>query len=280
MIDTSYNQKKAPPTVAQAMLSGIMKKPATVSSISAPSISENTNKSSLSMNSTSNSSSGVKLLNKLYVNNLPLNLKDKEIYEIFKIFGKILKVDIIPDPKTKQSSGQTFIEFENELELQKAATSTLGLNILGHILETKKVPAIYNSSMANLSWLLLNEGSNPGESNLVGGKCLLDGHPSRVIKLKNLVNVNEIMDNTYFDDLLDDTQEQCQKYGYVQQVIIPRPELRESHCPGIGNIFIQYESVEQAMQAKKLLNGMTFNGKVIECVFFPEDSFRKKLFAL
>jgi len=27
MIDTSYNQKKAPPTVAQAMLSGIMKNP-------------------------------------------------------------------------------------------------------------------------------------------------------------------------------------------------------------------------------------------------------------
>lgn len=49
---------------------------------------------------------------------------------------------------------------------------------------------------------------------------------------------------------------------------------------GLGFVFVEYETVEQAMNSRKMLNGMNFSGKVVEAVFYPEDSFKKKLFDL
>ena len=53
-----------------------------------------------------------------------------------------------------------------------------------------------------------------------------------------------------------------------------------THIPGLGLVFIEYETVEQAMNARKILNGMKFSGRVVEAVYYPEDSFKKRLFDL
>ena len=45
-------------------------------------------------------------------------------------------------------------------------------------------------------------------------------------------------------------------------------------------MFVEYEAVEHAMKARKELNGMKFSGKTVEAVFYPEDSFKKRLFDL
>jgi hypothetical protein len=50
--------------------------------------------------------------------------------------------------------------------------------------------------------------------------------------------------------------------------------------PGLGFVFVEYETVDQAMNARKALNGLKFAEQVVEAVFYPEDSFKKKLFDL
>ena len=107
-----------------------------------------------------------------------------------------------------------------------------------HVLETKKVPISQTSETVAINALMQNAvnqlASNPDTvSNLIGInpnlKNLLETHPSRVIKLKNLVNVAELFDNSYFEDLLEDIQEQCQKHGKLIAMEIPRPVLTGRH---------------------------------------------------
>ena len=42
---------------------------------------------------------------KLYVSNIPFETKQKELWEFFEYFGKVLRVSIIKDKKTKKSRG-------------------------------------------------------------------------------------------------------------------------------------------------------------------------------
>lgn len=126
------------------------------------------------------------------------------------------------------------MEFSNDLELQKAATGAMGLKLGGNILETKKVPISQTSETVAINALMQNAvnelANNPDTANNLIGinpnlKNLLETHPSRVVKLKNLVNVAELFDNSYYEDLLEDIHEQCQKYGKLVALEIPKPVL-------------------------------------------------------
>ena len=48
---------------------------------------------------------------KLYVSNIPFETKQKELWEFFEYFGKVLRVSIIKDKKTKKSRGYDYQRF-------------------------------------------------------------------------------------------------------------------------------------------------------------------------
>ncbi len=233
--------------------------------------------------------SGYKTLEKLQVSNLPLQYGKEEITKLMSIFGKVANVDLIIDPKLKKFNGQCFVEYGTDLELQKAATGAMGLRLGENVLETKKVPVSQTSETVAMNVLMQSTmtqlASNPDmAAHLIGIspnlKNLLESHPSRVVKLKNLVNVAELFDNTYYEDLMEDVQAEAQKHGQLSAVEIPKPTIMSGSVPGLGFVFIEYQTVEQAMSARRVLNGLKFSGKVVEAVFYPEDSFKKRIFDL
>ncbi len=232
---------------------------------------------------------GYKTLEKLQVGNLPLHYAKEDIERLMSIFGKVARVDLIADPKLKKFNGQCFIEYTNDLDLQRAATGAMGLHVADSILETKKVPVSQTSETVALSALMQSKtselASNPEKASQLIGispslKNVLESHPSRVVKLKNLVNVAELFDNTYYEDLMEDIQEESQQHGQLVAIEVPRPTITGGQVPGMGAVFIEYQTVEQAMSARQMLNGKKFSGKVVEAVFYPEDSFKKKIFDL
>jgi hypothetical protein len=110
----------------------------------------------------------------------------------------------------------------------------LGLKLGGYVLETKKVPISQTSETVTINVLMQDAvnklANNPSTASDYIGinpnlRDLLETHPSRVVKLRNLVNVAELFDNTYLDDLVEDIQTQCQKYGKPISMEIPKPTL-------------------------------------------------------
>ena len=233
---------------------------------------------------------GYKMLEKLQVSNLPKNMTKEQTEKLMGIFGKVIKVDIVLDPVTKTPNGQCFVEFSTEAELQKATAGALGMKLAESVLETKKVPISQTSDTLAIGILIKNAAgqlaTNPNAVDALIGitpktmKSVLETHPSRVVKLKNLVNVAELFDSSCYEELLEDINEQCQRYGKIVSIEVPRPAISGPPGPGLGFVYVQYETVDQAMGSVKELNGLMFSGKKVEAVYYPEDSFKKKVLDL
>ena len=57
------------------------------------------------------------------------------------------------------------------------------------------------------------------------------------------------MDEEY-EDLKEDIQEECSKFGVILSMKIPRP-MMSLMVPGLGKVYIEYTSIDEAKEAKK-----------------------------
>jgi splicing factor U2AF subunit len=114
---------------------------------------------------------------------------------------------------------------------------------------------------------------------------------SRVLLLQNMVTQKELVDDDEFTDIVLDIREECEKFGPVKKVVIPRPkrdgkEYDEGKLDGIGDdrgpriggptvgkIFVLYKEPEGARKAREVLNARMFNNNKVDASYFPEDEF-------
>ncbi|CEP04001.1 hypothetical protein PBRA_009581, partial [Plasmodiophora brassicae] len=99
--------------------------------------------------------------------------------------------------------------------------------------------------------------------------------PTRVILLTNMCSRGDLLDKDEYDDILLDVREECQKFGPVEQVWIPKPSADgpENDPPGVGKIWVQFDSVDHASAARDVLKTRSFNGKLVGATFYPESKF-------
>jgi splicing factor U2AF 65 kDa subunit len=66
-------------------------------------------------------------------------------------------------------------------------------------------------------------------------------------------------------------QEECEKYGRVLDLKIPRPSGTRQN-PGVGKIFVKFEAKESAAAALKTLAGRKFADRTVVATYFGEVS--------
>ncbi len=81
--------------------------------------------------------------------------------------------------------------------------------------------------------------------------------PSRILVLKNIVQIHELEIDEEYQEIKEDVKEQCSIHGRVIQVKIPRPITGEN-VPGLGKIFVEFSSVEEAKEARKVTINLRF----------------------
>ena len=75
-----------------------------------------------------------------------------------------------------------------------------------------------------------------------------------------------------YEDLVEDIRDECSKFGCILSLKVPRPMMGLA-TPGLGKIFIEYATLDEAKLAKKVLSfiqnlqGKTFDNKTVECTF-------------
>ena len=69
-------------------------------------------------------------------------------------------------------------------------------------------------------------------------------------------------------------QSECQKFGNVLKVVIPRPE-KGKHIPGLGKIFVYYDNIESAKKARSELTKKLFDKRIVEGNYLAEEAFLK-----
>lgn len=94
--------------------------------------------------------------------------------------------------------------------------------------------------------------------------------------MKHIVTVEELAIDEEYQEIYDDVLDMAKRFGDVIKIVIPRPheifdlEQVRTRVKGLGYIFIEYKTVEQAIFARKQFVQKQFSGRSVACSFFNE----------
>lgn len=109
-------------------------------------------------------------------------------------------------------------------------------------------------------------------------------HPKqRVIQLFNLVTPNDLVDDASFKFIENDILEEARTFGQVVSIKIPRPPhdyspgILQLTNPGIGKVFLEFDSEETALAALMGMGGRSYNDRTVLCAFYDHQDFSNGL---
>ena len=74
-------------------------------------------------------------------------------------------------------------------------------------------------------------------------------------------------------EICDDVKEECEKYGKITDMKIPRPVGGSRQSNGVGKIYLKYADAESAKKALQSLAGRQFAQRTVVATYFDEASF-------
>ena len=102
--------------------------------------------------------------------------------------------------------------------------------------------------------------------------------PTNVLCLNSIIKGLDIEDEDKYNEIKDDIKNECEKYGKVLDIFMPRKDVEDNATPGMGNAYVMYENIEQSKLARKFLSLKRFNNKSIYIQYIPEENFFNKKF--
>jgi splicing factor U2AF subunit len=97
--------------------------------------------------------------------------------------------------------------------------------------------------------------------------------PSRIVELQNMLSVQDLQIETEYQEILEDTREECSQFGTLTSVIIPK-----ANEAGATKIFLEYGSAGDAAKAIQSLAGRTFDGRQVIAMYYDEGKFARREF--
>lgn len=188
------------------------------------------------------------------MHNIPCELEESEIYTFCEPFGGLKKIYMLKD-KNKKFLGDAVAEYREALNYQIAME---GLQDL----------PIYNDTVIKVE---KPDSKWPGFPQRVSTVS----NPSPVLRLFNIISLEDLEEDEDYEALLEDLREGCEKFGTVVNLHVPRVQQDGSEVPGLGYAFVQYSSVLEAAKAAKLLRLKTFNGKQVQLDYYPLSLFSR-----
>lgn len=74
-------------------------------------------------------------------------------------------------------------------------------------------------------------------------------------------------------EICEDVREECEKYGKVLEMKIPRPSGGSRQSAGVGKIFVKFDTPESAGKALRALAGRKFADRTVVTTYFSEENF-------
>ena len=105
---------------------------------------------------------------------------------------------------------------------------------------------------------------------------------SSCLVLGNMVESSDLEDDESYQDLKEDVTEECNKFGMVKAVVVPRSE-EETQGPNAGSrgyIYVLFTGPAGASAARTALGGRKFGGRVVRADCFPESLFEENIFVI
>lgn len=204
--------------------------------------------------------------NKLCVSNILPNLLEDQVQDLLKSFGALRSFVLVRERgNDAESRGIAFCEYVDPGATDVAVEGLDGMELGPQKLRVAKASigaaqaASMEMSVASMSLLAgtTSEGLDEG----------------RVLQLLNMVTPEELIDTQDYDEIVEDVQDECAKFGRVLDIKVPRPSMGSRQSAGVGKIFLKYDSPDSARKAMAALAGRKFADRTVVVTYFSEVSF-------
>lgn len=159
-----------------------------------------------------------------------------------------------------------------EFRTMEEAANSLNLNGIPFMNQSLKLsrPSKFeaNTLCTFFSWDELLKKFMSGEL-----KLMTAGPTSQVIRIDNMVSSTELNDSALTEEVVQDTISECSQFGKVKGVIIPRPTGSTTLTGGVGKVFVEMSTEEEAKLTLVNLKGRKFDGKWVDVKFYPSEYF-------
>lgn len=95
---------------------------------------------------------------------------------------------------------------------------------------------------------------------------------TKITKVRVFASDPTIAANNSPSEICEDVKEECDKYGEVLEMKVPRPSGGSRQSAGVGKIFVKYDSPESARKALQALAGRKFADRTVVTTYFSEVS--------
>ncbi|CAL8575318.1 hypothetical protein XPA_001250 [Xanthoria parietina] len=203
--------------------------------------------------------------NKISVTNLLPNLDEEQVTELLVAFGALKAFVLVKDRSTEESRGIAFCEYADPAVTDIAVEGLNGMELGDKHLRVQR------ASIGVTQAAGLEMGVNA--MSMLAGTTSTDLDEGRVLQLLNMVTAEELIDNEDYNEICEDVKEECDKYGEVLEMKIPRPSGGSRQSNGVGKIFVKYDTADSARKALQSLAGRKFADRTVVTTYFSEENF-------
>lgn len=234
----------------------------------------------ISKSSSESNNLGTIVYREVHISQLPPNLSERDLQDFF---GGVLQ---------KMGLSSTFEQNPVEdLQLNGSVASVLlrtvedAANILninnlplkGHRIRVERPPS-FDGGVAGVTYHTWDELHASWISGQVRVKTA--GSQSRILRISNIATREQLQDASFYLETIDELKAESAPFGTVRSVTVPRPATTSSSSmdsdngKDIGKAFIEMASVDEAKKVLLALKGRSYNQRLIDIKFFPEDKYR------
>ncbi|CAN6674533.1 hypothetical protein TRVA0_056S00210 [Trichomonascus vanleenenianus] len=218
---------------------------------------------------------------KLSITRIPAVVSEEQISQLLAAFGTVRLFELLKDKETGESKGVAFCVYEDPVSTE-ACVQGLNETKIGdsQLIVRRACEGIEQDNAVAFAPLdRIAELANRHE-----GKGYRE---SRVLQLVNIVLPEELTDEREYEEIKNDIYMECERYGQVEEVKLPRPEsgtvgkltsTSRTATPGVGKCFIKFDTAAHCHDAMKGLAGRRFNHRTVITSFYPEESFNLGMF--
>ncbi|TMW51308.1 hypothetical protein DOY81_003627 [Sarcophaga bullata] len=209
---------------------------------------------------------------KIFIGGLPNYLNEEQVKELLLSFGALRAFNLVKDTGTGLSKGYAFTEYVDHSITDQAIAGLNGMQLGDKKLIVQRASVGAKNAQNNPA------AAAPVTIQVPGLPMLgISGPPTEVLCLLNMVTPDELRDEDEYEDILEDIKEECNKYGVVRSVEIPRP-IEGVDVPGCGKVFVEFNSVMDCQKAQQALTGRKFSDRVVVTSYFDPDKYHRREF--
>lgn len=202
--------------------------------------------------------------NKVFIGGLPNYLNEDQVKELLSAFGELRAFNLVKDSATGLSKGYAFCEY---VDIGITDVAIAGMN--GMQLGDKKL-VVQRASVGSKTM--------PAQLTIPGFDFSKEIQATNILCLMNMVTPEELLDDEDYDEIFDDIRDECSKFGRIRSLNIPRPSS-DHQVPGIGKVFIEFATSNEAKTASEALAGRKFASRVVVTSYYDPEKYYRSDFA-